>query len=291
MGELIAPPARIPSLEGRDPGQGYPLRASIALALPDELREVSGLTVGPDGRLVAVQDEDGALFFIDIEGVRAGGTPAAIERVPFGPGGDHEGVAWAGGAFFVLRSDGVLLELGRDGDGLTIAAETERRGPRPEEFEGLCVDPGAGRLLIAAKGRIEGKSGRGRERVVLGFDLASRKWLEEPVRVLDRRVISDEDGPAAHQLPHRTTRKGKRKIDFEMLISGLAVGQGDGELHLLSGPDRTLFVVDAAGRLLRATVLDEEVLPQPEGLTFLGDGTLVLSSEAAGGRAVLLVVD
>jgi hypothetical protein len=42
--------------------------------------------------------------------------------------------------------------------------------------------------------------------------------------------------------------------------------------------------------LLASRLIDPELLPQPEGMTFLPDGRLVVASEGAGGRARLAVV-
>ncbi|HNK69711.1 MAG TPA: hypothetical protein PKH36_13380, partial [Flavobacteriales bacterium] len=57
---------------------------------------------------------------------------------------------------------------------------------------------------------------------------------------------------------------------------------------LLSAVDRTLLVVDRAGKLIALEQLDEELLPKPEGITFLTNGDLVLSSEGKGGTPVIV---
>ena len=65
--------------------------------MPDALREISALTVLPDGQLGAVQDEDGDLYVLSAETGR-------IEAViPFGPPGDYEGIEFVGDRLFVLR--------------------------------------------------------------------------------------------------------------------------------------------------------------------------------------------
>src|SRR5687768_378355 len=72
------------------------------ISLPPSLLEISGLGVLPDGRLAAVFDEEGVLFTLDAE------SGAILDERSFDGTGDYEGVEWAEGATWVLRSNGTL---------------------------------------------------------------------------------------------------------------------------------------------------------------------------------------
>jgi hypothetical protein len=63
------------------------------LDLPKHLREVSGLVAVDERTVVCVQDEKGALWFVDLRG------EATVRSEPFGPAGDYEALARADGAW------------------------------------------------------------------------------------------------------------------------------------------------------------------------------------------------
>ncbi|HNO04868.1 MAG TPA: SdiA-regulated domain-containing protein, partial [Flavobacteriales bacterium] len=89
-------------------------------------------------------------------------------------------------------------------------------------------------------------------------------------------------------VPERTTDKGRVVPALKLRYSSVSVHPMTGHYYLLSAVDRTLLVVDRAGKLIALEQLDEELLPKPEGITFLTNGDLVLSSEGKGGTPVIV---
>ena len=142
------------------------------IELPPILREVSGMVAIDEHTIAAVQDEDGAVFFVDLRGL------SEVRSVSFGPPGDFEGIAYTGEEFWVLRSDGVLLRLAMHGEALAIA----ERHTLPErcEYEGLCYDAENRRLLVLPKGAISDKKRERRRRRVFAFDLVANRAVEKP---------------------------------------------------------------------------------------------------------------
>jgi len=83
-------------------------------ALPDRLREISGLALTSDERLLAVADEFAVVYEIDYESDRlvkafALGEPAAR--------GDFEGIAVLDETVWLMTSDGVLYAAAEGGNG------------------------------------------------------------------------------------------------------------------------------------------------------------------------------
>lgn len=272
-----------------------------AFDLPRDLREISDLTWVGEHTLGCVQDEKGILYLLD---ARDGRLRAAH---PFGPKGDYEGVARVGAEFYVLRSDGMLLRLTTRGAGLGVGDAIALATPE-RNLEGLCFDPLRSLLLIAPKDvavpppspkdgdqdkAAERAAKRARqeaedERVLWGFDPKTRKLLDEPVlRLSIPRIVAQAEGNP--DLPTRSGKKGELRPDLKLRFSCVAVHPQTHEIWMLSSADHLVLAFSRSGdlRLLRA--LDPKLLPKPEGMTFLPDGSLVLSTEADTGPARVFV--
>lgn len=235
-------------------------RPDVAFALPPVLREISGLTaLGPD-RLGAVQDEEGLLFVLDTR------TGTIIERYPFAGHGDYEGVEAVGDTVWVIESDGTLYEV----TGLAAGAPaTVRHGTSLHsrcDAEGLGYDAAGHRLLIACK--TEAGPELSGVRAIYAFDLRKKRLSGGPVLLLDRRPL-DANGTSFKP-------------------SALAVHPRTSELYVLSASRRALAVFAPDGALTAAVALPSGRYPQPEGITFLPDGTLFIASEGGHGAATLL---
>jgi len=230
-----------------------------------------------------VQDEVGALFFVDLRG------ELPLRIAAFGERGDYEGLARVGDDYWVLRSDGFLMRLQwRDAVLRTVASY--RLGSGDQEFEGLCHDAERQLLLVLQKDRAGDDKVERHLRNVLAFDLVTGKLRDQPAVVLDVRGIVAEAEARGIGLPTRTTPKGKERIALKLLGSELLVVPGSQDLLVLSAADHALLRVDSTGVLVTARLLAASELPQPEGMTVLADGRLLLASEGVGGAAVLRVV-
>jgi len=152
-------------------GRHYADAGLTQWALPDELREVSGLALTGDGRLFAHGDEHAVIVELDFASGRA------VKRFAFGNppvAGDFEGIAFAGPRLFLITSAGELLE-GREGEaGEHVDFQRHDTGLGQRcEIEGLDHDPDQQTLLILCK------QGRQRELAgtiaVLAWSLAARQ--------------------------------------------------------------------------------------------------------------------
>jgi uncharacterized protein YjiK len=259
---------------------GYEFGApSRSLPLPHALREVSGIVALDAHTVACVQDEKGRLFFVDMS------RGQVEQRVRFGPDGDYEGLAQQGDGYWALRSDGELLQLRPDGGGGLVVARRVRVQAAHAEFEGLCWDPRSGLLLVAPKSRPE--DGDVELRPLYAVDPATGATQAQPFLTLDRGRVLAAARRLGVKLPIETDHRGRSRPTLRLHWSEVAVDPRSGNLWLLSGVDRAVVVVDRAGAVLGLHVFAADELPQPEGITFLPDGELVLASEAAGGTAVL----
>lgn len=225
--------------------------------LPESLREISGITVLPDGRLAAVQDETGVLYTLDAA------TGAVLNEQTFAGEGDYEDVEFAAGAVWVLTSNGSLLELPATG-GTPEEHDTPLRGRC--DAEGLALDAAQNRLLIACKEDPGEGLDDNEVRAVYAFDLTARTLAASPVFTLSRSALDAAE-------------------NFKP--SALAVHPTTGEVYVMSSVRNAIAVVRPDGQIAGVVELPEATNAQPEGLAFTSDGTLYLSNEGPEGPATL----
>lgn len=247
-----------------------------AIALTDILHEISGITFLDSNTLVCVQDENGILFFYDIT------KRKIISQKNFSGKGDFEGIARAEDTIYVLRSDGILYEIADFKSDNPIVTSFNTDIPSKDN-EGLCYDNKSNRLLIACKEKT-GKGDLSKDnRYIFGFDLSSKKLIGEPVFTFDVDLLKEYAKANNIKLPLKNTKKGLAvEPDLKFHASGIAIHPLTGKIYLLSADDHLLFIFDNAGIVGQIIRLNPTQLYQPEGITFLENGDLLISTEGAG---------
>ncbi len=249
---------------------------SFVAELPKALDEISGLTALDSSRIAAVQDEDGVVFILDATSGRV------IDQHHFGGRGDYEAIEAVQNVMFVLRSDGTIFEIrnwqeGEHADPIVHDTWLSSR----YDTEGLAVTADSTGLLVACK-EYAGKGLKGM-RAVYRFSLASFTLTRDPAMVFDAQAA--EEG-----IPEGVvSRSMRRLLDIRRFKpSGLAIHPLSGHVYVVSSVSRSLTIFDTDGNLLGIARLDKDLLPQPEGITFLPNGDLFIASESGRGRGRLL---
>ncbi len=260
--EIVQPPAGSISYALDEP--------DAVIVLPRRLNEISGLSVIDSTRIAAIQDEEGIIFVLSAQ------SGKVIHELRFGGDGDYEGIERAGDVLYVLRSDGDLFALNMnklDSPQRQKARRIRTRLSARYDTEGLAYDPLSNRLLIACK-EYAG-TGLAKKRSIFAFDLASGTVGTEPVYTISveqiERAVPDASVSFASFKP-----------------SALALHPETGHLFLLSSRDRLLVELDRSGTVIATGKLRRSLARQPEGIAILPGGDLLIASEAAGKRALLL---
>ena len=233
--------------------------------LIDHLREISGLTMTPDGRLFAHNDEKGRIFQIDY------GTGDVVKSFDVGDpvkAGDFEDIAYANGMFYLINSKGELYEFKEGEDKQSVQFTKYETGLNSRnDVEGLAYDPNTNSLLIACKGN-PGKDVGYRKKAVYSFSLESKTLSEKPRFVIDLDKIGDKFSPSAIEYdPNSNT--------FFIIAS-----EGNGILEMT--PE---------GEVINYMKLPGKVHIQPEGITFAPDKRLIISNEGRSGDGYIVIYD
>ena len=241
------------------------------VSLPSELMEVSALAEADEGRVACLQDEKGEIFIVDPE------RGVIEQRIAFGPLGDYEGLTRTdSGDYWVLRSDGVLLELQASAERLVVKAEYPHLTTRHKDLEGLAYDSKHNRLLLAAKDKdSEDKDFRH----LYAFDLTNKRFFERPFLELSLSEVKGQLQALGLEVPHKLNKKGRVKDALKLRFSSLAIRPESGDLVLLSSSEPCLLTLQADGRVKNLQIIDSATLPKPEGILFLSHDKLLIASE------------
>ena len=233
--------------------------------LPRALGEVSGLAVDERGRLFAHDDERARVWRLDpLTGeALASFTLGAASGVA----GDFEGIAVMGERFFLVTSQGTIVEFREGADGAVMPFQATAT-PLADacEVEGLAADAARGRLLLACKAAPGGRRADG-----------VRVW-ELPADTLG----------AAPRVRLSLPFDALAPLGLEVLHpSGVELLPGGRGLLLVAAEERVLVEFGADGTPLAVLELRRSRHRQPEGLALDASGALLVADEGAGGRARL----
>lgn len=233
--------------------------------LPPLFREVSGLGLAGDGRLLLHNDEQGVLAALDL----AGGWILGTYRLGSPPvRDDFEGLAVVGERLFLVTSRGVLYETvvppPRAERGEYVMPYRVRSTGLDDqcEFEGLAYDSAAGVLLLACK-------------------TPKKKSLEDVLAIFRWSVAEERLAePERIEVPLDDLKKGRPGKRFQ--ASGLDRDPVSGRLVAVAAPDNAIAEFDATGVVVATRALPNRHR-QAEGVVVTRDGRLIISDE--GGRS------
>ncbi len=230
------------------------------LFMSSELQEISGLAYSPEKKqLIAVQDEDGIIYYINSE-------DGDIEsQVRFGIRGDYEGVEKVNMDLYVVSSKGDIHYWGENDQ--TGVIETFLNSSY--DIEGLGYNPTDHTLILGCKSSGKQETLEKSRRALYSFDITQRELRKEPYLVLDCIEIS---------------KKLKRKKTTPYFsTSGLCV-DSDGSIFLISSVGGAIIVVKD-GKIQNVANLDRALHVQPEGIAIDDNGILYIATEARKGVA------
>jgi uncharacterized protein YjiK len=224
--------------------------------LPPELREISGLTLTADGRMLAHADETGRIYQIDpktgivLKGFTLTGDPI----------GDFEGITTAGPDVYLLQSDGKLFKFREGADGKQVPfSQYDPRLGRECEFEGVAFEPANSWLLLACK-------------------TVKAKGLRDQLVIYRVGLpLADSSQTSMLTIPLTEVIGSNGWKNFNP--SDLAIDPTTGNYVLVSAQEKGLVVITPDGQVVRSVPLPKHHR-QAEGVAVTRDGILIVSDEA-----------
>lgn len=250
--------------------------------LPDILREISGITYLDDKHIACVQDELGKVFVFDLELAEISHTYA------FDTVGDFEAISYTGKDLYILRSDGRLTAWRDFAPYTAVAGKYTHKQLSLATYnnEGLCYDAANNRLLIAAKSRPQTK-GEKAQRYVYAYHPGVDSLESKPVFSINMFSLFERFGIG---LKYKQNKKGKKKLKSNFRPSCIAIHPLSQRIYILSAADYMLVEMDMCGEVLALHKLPKQFFPKAEGLTFMPDGTLLISNEGVEGKKGSLLI-
>ena len=241
--------------------------------MPKELREISGMAWLDSTRVATIQDRSGIIFIYNLKDEKV------EQEIKFGEPGDYEGISYAHASYFVLRSDGYLFEVNRQGK---VLHEYDLPLTGKDDTESLFYDAPNNRLLVGQKegGKDITKKG------IFAFDLQTRVFNPDPVYSFDPNVsfCNRASGSTIVTGDSATKDDGKKggssKGNAGKIVkpSDIAIHPKTNEIFVVDGPNQRVLVLSPEGAPLYFIKLGKS-FEQPEGIMFSPSGDLYVSTE------------
>jgi hypothetical protein len=236
--------------------QGYLPKHQLFI-LPKDLLEISGLVHMRNLEFAAINDEDGELFFINLE-------DNDMQKFRFKGKGDYEDLAMIDSTFYVLESNGNIVEIAAPYD----KHNTYKFGGKHMEFESLAYYKKENKLVMITKDQRNKKKGI----TAISFDLARKAYDSEPFFNISLKEVFTI----------------VTNYEMECKPSAAAINPVNQKLYLIASVGKVLIQCSRNGKLEKIYKINPAQFPQPEGITFADNGDMYISNEGADGKATIL---
>lgn len=253
--------------------------------VPKELEEISGISFVSDSLLLAIQDEEGLLFFYDLI------SEKVVKKYEFWKGKDYEDLAVVGEDVWIINSSGSLYELKNFKNGPSKPNVFKTVLKEENNIEGLTLDKKNNRLLLAVKD--VSLDGDDKEKDIYAFDLKTKTLNTNPVYSIKLNEIEGFfKGDKIEEFSKKILKAaGNQNLNEVFRTSALGFHPKTNELYVLSSLNNIIAVFNAKGSIQRILELDGKEFIQPEGLAFTSDGRLFISNEGKGKQANIIEIE
>lgn len=242
--------------------------------VPAELVEISGISFVNDSVLVAIQDEEGILYFYNLN------EEDVSRKYEFWKGKDYEDLAVAGNDLYVINSSGTIYKISNFKEGPSKPTIYKTPLKAENDIEGLAYDKAHNRLLLAVKD--QSLSGSKEEKDIYAFDLGTNQLSTEPVYSIRLKEIEHFfKGDEIEEVSKKLLKAiGNKNLNEVFRTTALNFHPLTGEIYVLSSMNNIIAVLDPGnGSIKRILELDGPEFMQPEGLAFNSKGQLFISNE------------
>ncbi len=245
--------------------------------LPEELSEISGITFLNDSVLVAIQDEEGMLYYYNLP------QNKIIKKQSFAGQGDYEDLVKVGNDMYAITSEGVISQIKDfESSNPVLKTYTTPLG-KTNDIEGMGYDAKSHRLLIAPKeyGIDQDKTSK----QIYGFDLKTMTFQSKPMYTIKLSEIEAQfQGDAFEESSKKFLKAlGNQNMNKVFRSSAISVNERTGEIYILSSLNGLILILSPKSTISKIIQINGPEYKQPEGLAFSPGGKLYVSNE--GGKS------
>jgi hypothetical protein len=237
--------------------QGYQEKTKKVYVLGKDLLEISGLVHLEGNRIAAINDEEGMLFFHDLE-------KDSSETYKFGGKGDYEEIVKTDSGFFVLDSKGDLYHTRTPGQ----ESEKYKFPGKNIEFESLVWYDKENQLVLISKDQRKKRT----DISAYSFDLRTKQFNKEPL----------------FNISYKQIFLLLENYNADCKPSAAAISPINDKLYILASIGKVLLECTRQGKLTKIYKINPTQFPQPEGITFAANGDMYISNEGLEGKATIL---
>ena len=243
--------------------------------LPEELNEISGITFLNDSVLVAIQDEEGILYYYNLKQDRI------IRKQSFADADDYEDLVKAGNDMYVVTGKGVIYQIKNFESSRPQIRSFKTPLGAKNDIEGLAYDSKNNRLLIAPKEAGLDKDKTTKE--IYGFDLKTMQFQTSPAYTIHLKEIETYfKGDAIEESSKKFLKVlGNKNMRKVFRSSALTVNENTGEIFVLSSLNGLILILSPRGTINKIIQFTGKEYKQPEGIAFSSNGKLYISNEGA----------
>lgn len=220
--------------------------------LAPHLEEISGIVYKDSSLIYAINDEEGIIYEVNYL------TGKSRKYIDFKVKGDFEGIALLGDFFYVLKSNGTIYQVGKDGK-YTKFSFPDSKG---FDFEGITADVENNQLIVSCKHHPKEND----YIWIYSFSLEKMEYNQ------------------GHYFNYLKKKKLKG-----FTPSGIAFNS-KGDMYLISSKSYTVAAFSKDKKYKGKGQVSFYRYPQIEGITFAPDGTLILASEKGEQNSAKLIV-
>ncbi|WP_215225715.1 SdiA-regulated domain-containing protein [Echinicola shivajiensis] len=246
--------------------KSYDLTNAEKLILPEVLDEVSGITIGKNGNIWAIQDESSVVYELKWPDKKI------LRKSKFAKNMDLEDILFTENGLFGLKSNGDIYEILDvfEDNTSSISYDFPFKGNR--DLESLAQISENQVILFCKSCKLDKDKN---EASAFTFDLSTKTYNE----------FKD------YKLTEKKLRKVlKEEQDFKLTVkpSAAAMHPIENKLYVISSIGKWLLVMDRFGDPEEIYRLDPRLFKQAEGITFNQQGDMFISNEAHDGNANIL---
>ncbi|UIR55813.1 SdiA-regulated domain-containing protein [Sphingobacterium sp. SRCM116780] len=244
----------------------YRLDAGEVLNLPEDLKEISGITFLPndDQYIYAVQDEKGLLFSLNMEDQQ-------IKSTPFLKDGDYEDIVANNTHIYILKSNGTIYSFPiTEKDDIKNVATQQDLLPKGE-YESLAIDIESNLIYALCK---ECKGDK-KESNTSGYILS----------IGDTGTLTSK---GVFKIANKDLNGFDYKFSKSFKPSALTKNPATNEWYILSSANKVLVITDQDWKVKAVEPLNANLFEQPEGIAFDSQNNLYISTEAGNKEKAIL---